>query len=87
MADYIEPFDFKTIFLNYFLGNQSLFAMAFIIITSFACAKFGMSNKIFFPILIIGSILFGVYLGMSIYILVLIIVGYVVFKGIANLVN
>ena len=87
MAEYINPFDFKKIFIDYFLGSSTLFIFAFVILFSFASAKFGMSNKIYLTLLIIGSILFGVYIGEAMYVLLLIIVGFVVFKLIGKMVT
>jgi len=87
MADYIEPLDFKTIFLDYFLGNPALFAFAFIILISFASAKFRIPDKIYLLILVLSSLMFGVYLGNAIYVLVIFLVGYISFKSIARLVT
>ena len=86
-AEYISPLDFKKIFLDYFLGSPELFIFAFIIIFSFAAAKFGMPNKIYLVLLAISSLLFAIYLGTAFYILVLFIVGYISFKFIAKLAN
>jgi hypothetical protein len=87
MAEYIEPLDFRTILIDYLLENSTLFMFAFIIIFSMSAAMFGMSNKIFLILLIIGSIMFGVYIGEAIYVLILILVGFVVFKLIAKIVT
>jgi len=87
MGTFIKPFDFKTIFLDYFLGNQVLFASAFVIIFSFIAATLKMSNKLYFILLILGSIMFAVYLGEAIYVLVLILVGFIIFKLIGKLVT
>ena len=87
MADYINPLDFKKIFLEYFLGSPELFIFAFILLMSFACAKFGMSNKIYLVLLVISSLIFSLYLGSAFYILVLFLVGYFSFKLIAKLVS
>jgi len=87
MADYINPLDFKKIFLEYFLGSPELFIFAFILLMSFACAKFGMSNKIYLVILVISSLMFSLYLGQAFMILVLFLVGYFSFKLIAKLVS
>ena len=56
-----------------------------IIIFSFAAAKMGMSNKIFMILLAIGSIIFSVVLGEAFYILVILIIGIITFKGVARL--
>lgn len=86
-SEYIAPFDFKKIFIDYFLGSQELFIFAFMILISFVCAKFGMSNRIFMVILAITSLLFGAYLGQAVYILIVFLIGYISFKSIARLVT
>lgn len=87
MSEYIYPFDFKKIFLEYFLGSAELFTFAFMIIISFSCAYFRMSNKLYLTILAISSLIFGFYLGSAIYVLVLFLVGYISFKSIARIVT
>ena len=79
-TNFVEPFNFKEIFINYFLGNQVLFPFLFIIILSFVCAYMNMSNTIFLVLLAIGSLMFGAYLGQAIYILVLFLVGFFIYK-------
>ena len=51
MATYIEPFDLKTIFVNYFLGNQQLFPFGLVIVMGLLGGYFGMSNMVFLIIL------------------------------------
>lgn len=75
MPTYIEPFDFQTIFLNYFIGTVELFIFAFVLIYSYAAAKYQMSNRSYLIILAIGSIMFAGFLGQSIYVLVLFSIG------------
>jgi len=87
MGKYLNPFDFRKILIDYFLGNTILFSFALILVYSLAAAKFGFSNKIFYPILIIISIIMGVYLGEAMYILILILTGFAVSKTIAKLLN
>lgn len=79
-ASYIQPLDLKTIFINYFLGNQVLFPFAFIILISMICGYFQMSNQVFLIILVIGSVMFGAYLGEVYYVLILLLVGFIVYK-------
>lgn len=86
-SQYIAPFDFKKIFLDFFLGNQSLFMFAFMIIISFSCAKLQIPDKIFLVILTLSSLIFGFYLGEGIYVFILFIVGYISFKSIARIVT
>ncbi|GBE19367.1 MAG TPA: hypothetical protein ENG87_00510 [Candidatus Pacearchaeota archaeon] len=83
---YIEPFDFKKIFVNYFLGNQELFIFAFTILFSYVAAKYQMSNTIFLSLLVIGSVMFAAYIGEAIYILFLFLTGLIIFRMVASLV-
>lgn len=83
-TDFIAPFDFRTLYINYFLGSGELFAFAFIILVGWAGAYFQMPNRVFLTILIVCSLIMGAFLGQALYILMLIIVGFVIFKGIAR---
>ncbi len=85
MGTYIEPLDFKKIFLEYFLGSTELFMFAFILVISFLSAKYNMSNRNFGLILIICSIIFAGYMGEAIYIIILVILGVVSFKSLARI--
>lgn len=84
---FVEPFDFKTIFIGYFLGNQALFPFAFVILLSLVCGYFGMSNKVFVAILIISCIMFAAYLDQPIYFLILLVAGLIIFLGISKMFN
>jgi len=85
MVTYINPLDFETIFLGYFLGGTKLFAYIFIIIVSYACARYQIDNKYYLTILAIGSIMFGIYFGESMFVVVLLILGIITFKPLASL--
>jgi hypothetical protein len=85
VGTFIEPLDFKTIFMDYLLGSPELFFYALILVISFACAKFGMSNKIFLIVLMISCLLFASILGQAIYILILLVIGFVAFKALSRL--
>ncbi len=85
MGTYISPFDFKTIYINYFLGNQLLFPFLFVIILSLSCAYLNVSNTIFLILLTIGSVMFAAYIGQAIYILVIFIVGFILFKSFSRI--
>ena len=85
MGEFIQPFDFQKIFGEYFLGSSELIIYALIILISYVCAKNGMSNTIFLIILVLASLLFAGFLGQAIYILILIIIGFVSFKAISRL--
>jgi len=79
---YIDPLDLKTILINYLLGTTELFMFALIIVLSIICAYYQMSNRIYFIILIISSIIMAGYLGQSIYVLIIFLIGTVTYKGI-----
>lgn len=87
MGSYIQPFDFKTILVEYFLGKQELFVFALVFLLSFAAAKYQMSNVTYLTLLAISSILFAAYLGEAIYFLILVLLGLIVFKSISKLVT
>lgn len=84
-TDYIQPFDFRKILVNYFLGSTELFLYAFIIVFSFFAAKFQFSNRIYLLLLTIGSLIFAGILGEAIYILIFVIIGFSSFKIIGRL--
>lgn len=86
MGTYIDPFDFRTILINIFLGNIELFMFAFVIVFSFASAKMGMSNRIFMILLAIGSIIFGGVMDSGIYTLAILIIGLITYKGVSRIV-
>lgn len=81
---FIEPFDFRRIFIEFFIGDANLFALFFILIYSFLAAKWGFSNRIYFLFLIIGVIIFSAIVGVEIYIIAMLIFGGFLFKVIAN---
>ena len=85
MGDFINPFDFRKIFLEYFLGNAELFIFAFFIIYSLVAAKAGFSDKIYLILLAISSIIFVFITGQIVFIIILIVISYVVFKSIGRL--
>jgi len=77
---FIEPFNFKEIYINYFLGNQALFPFVFIIIFSFIAALLNISNTMFLILLALGSLMFGAYIGQSLYVFTLFIIGFFTYK-------
>ena len=82
---FINPFDFKTLLLNYFLGSTTFFIYAFIIIVSFACGKYQMPNRLFLVILGISTLIFATYLGGAVYILILLVIAITIFGGIKHI--
>ena len=87
MGTYIEPFDFRTIFVNYFLGTQELLAFAFMIFFSYGCAKYQMSNWVFGVLLAICSSIFALWLGEAMYFIILFVVGFLTSKMFAQFVT
>jgi len=85
MAEYIEPFDFRTIFIKYFLGSEQVFMFIFLLIFSYVCAKFQMTTRIYLVLLAISSLMFAFIMGEAIYILIVLVVGYVTFKLISRI--
>ena len=87
MPVFIEPFDFKTTLINYFLGTTELFIFAFIIVFAYLGAKLQMSNKLFLSMLAIGAVMISAFLGQGIYVFVIFIIGLISFKGISRIVT
>lgn len=86
-STFIQPLDLRTVFMNYFLGSEEFFAFAFIIALSFICGRFNMSNRVFLTLITLSSLIMGQYMGQAIYSLLLVILGFVIFKGIARFGN
>lgn len=84
---FINPFDFKTIYVNYFLGTTDLLIYALIILVSLLCAKYQMSNKVYFTILILSSLILASFLGHSLYVLIILLIGLISFKGIGSMIT
>ena len=80
MGTYIDPFDLYTIFVGYFLGNSALFAFFLVFVYALVAAYFSMPEKPFVVLLILGFVLFGEYVGEAIYILTLMVVGFILYK-------
>ena len=86
MGEFIDPLDFRTLFVDYFLGSMELFIFGFIIIFSFVSAKFRMSGKLYLITLSIGLLLLGIIMELSaIYLLVVLIIGLISFKAISEI--
>ena len=79
-STYIEPMDFKTIFIDYFLGSEQLFMYAFVIIFAYVAAKYGFSNKVFLSLLAVGGLLFAFWLGNGWYFLIVVIIGFIIYR-------
>ena len=84
MGTYISPFNIKKIILDLFLGHPSILAFAAIILIAFTSAKMGMSNRNFMLILTVCSLILAGYMGEAIYIIILVIIGFVTFKSLSR---
>ena len=80
MGQFIEPFAFKTLFLQFFLGNQILLVGFLFILISAMCGYYQMSNRIYAIIMILSVILFAVFIGEAVVLAIICILGLVVFK-------
>lgn len=87
MTDFIEPLDLKKIIIDYLLGTSELFIVALTIFLSIMCAKFRMTTRNYLILLVISSLIFSVYLGQAVYILVVLIVGLISFKSISRMIS
>lgn len=85
MGTYINPLDFKTILLDLFLGHPSLLAFAAVVLISFLSAKFRMSNRNFMMVLMISTMILAGYMEDSIYIIIIVIFGFVIYKSLSRL--
>lgn len=83
-STFINPGDLKTIFLEYFLGSPQLLMFALLILISYMSAKYQMSNRNFMIILLVSSLIFAGIIGEAVYILIIILVGFVIFKTIGK---
>jgi len=83
--EYINPLDLRKIFVDYFLGSSQLFTYAFVFLFSFICAYFQMSSRVFMVLLVLSSLIFSFMLGQPIYILIILVVGYISFKSLARI--
>jgi hypothetical protein len=84
---FIEPFDFQTIYVNYFLGGSTFFGFALVILISFLSAYLGIPTKVYLILLVIGLVSFGAFTGQLLYTMVLFLVGFVLFKAFMNIIK
>lgn len=80
MAEYINPLNLRKIFVEYFLGDQNLFAIAFILVIGVLCAKFGIPDRLTMVLIAISSVIMGASLGQLWYSLILFIIGFALYK-------
>ena len=84
---YINPLDLRLLINNYLLGTQTLFTFVFVILLSYVAAKYQMSTKVFLVLFVMGSLMFFTYIGESMLLVILVIVGFVSFKAFSKLVT
>ena len=87
MGTFIEPFNFKTILLDFFLGNSILLVGALFIILSALCGYYQMSNRVYAIIMIISFLLFTAFVGEAVIMAIVIVVGLIVFKILGEISN
>lgn len=85
MAEYIEPFDFKEILVNTFLGGSSLFYFALIFLFSLIASKVQMSGRLYITLLILLSLLFASMMGQILFTLFFFFLGLFIFKIMSKL--
>jgi len=86
MAEYIEPFNLKEIYMNYFAGSPIIFAFLAIMLLSYIAGKNGLTTRIYTVLLILsGVIIGGTTQIMWWYILGLLILGFSIFKVVQRL--
>ena len=87
MSEYIQPFDFKEIFLNTFLGGTELFYFALIFIYSLVAAKVQMSGRLYITILLILSLFFATTMGQILYTVYFLFLGLFIFKVMSKILS
>lgn len=85
MVEFIQPFDFKRIIIDYLLGSIEIFPFVFIIAMSLIAGYLGMSKRIFGVVLMITSITFGFILGSAILAFTLLATGFILFRTLATI--
>lgn len=80
MGTYVDPFNLKKIFLQYFLGNAILWIYVLVIGISYACAYFQMSTRNYAILLTLASLMFAAYLEQAIQFFIIFLVGFICYK-------
>jgi len=87
MSFYENPLDLERIFVNVISGSPEVFTFIAIAVISFACARFNMPSKIFMPLLFLFIIMFASTIGVGIYLLGVLVAGWVTFYSISRLIK
>jgi len=85
MTEFIEPFNFSKIFMEYFLGGTKLLIPLVIIGYSFLAAKVQMSGRLFLVTLMLIGLLFAASMGQVMYIILFLIIGLITFRSISRM--
>lgn len=79
----IEPLELQTWLLNVLAGSSEIFVFLAVIIVAALCARFRMPNVIFGVMLALFAVMFANFFP-GIYVIALIIIGYITFGSLAN---
>ncbi len=80
---FVQPLDLRNLLINTLAGNIEIFSFLSFIAISILAATFKMPNTVFLIMIILFSVLMAQYVGV-IYVIVLLIISIVIFKGIAK---
>lgn len=83
-STFINPLDLRKIIVEYLIGDGVLFPLIFAIVYAYVAASYGFSNRIFFMLLVIGGIMFGVLMGQAYVTFLIIILGGFLFRALSK---
>ena len=86
MTTYIQPLDLQTILVNTLSGSWIVFLFLALIGFSILAAKFRLNDKVFLMLIVLFGIFMAQPLG-GLYALMIIILGLVIYYGIAKIVK
>jgi len=82
---YINPFDLRTVLVEYLLGSNTLLAIGMVLAYTFLAGYFQFSNRIYGVGLIFIGLLGAMIIGQIYFIIILILIGVSVFKPISRI--
>jgi len=85
-SGFIQPLNLECLFVNVFSGTASIFLFASFLVISFLAAMFRMNNMVMLLIMALFGMLFSQYVG-GIYLIILLIGGFVSFTAMKKLVS
>ena len=86
MANWINPFDFQTIFVNTLSGTWTIFIFIILIAVSYLAGRFRLNDRVFVILLLLFGITMAPQLG-GLYVLMIIITGLATYYGLAKVVK